>query len=63
MGSAKTFNMIVLGAYLKVKPLVEMENVLKGLKKSLPERHHKLIPINEKAIIRGMEIVKEENIV
>jgi len=61
MGSPKTFNMIVLGAYLKVKPLVEMENVLKGLKKSLPERHHKLIPMNEKAITRGMEIVKEEN--
>lgn len=62
MGSAKTFNMVVLGAYLKLKPLVKMENVLKGLKKSLPERHHKLIPMNEKAIIRGMEIVKEENI-
>ncbi len=61
MGSTKTFNMVVLGAYLKVKPLVEMENVLKGLKKSLPERHHKLIPLNEKAITRGMEIVKEEN--
>ena len=61
MGAAKTFNMVVLGAYLKVKPLVEMENVLKGLKKSLPKRHHKLIPLNEKAITRGMEIVKEEN--
>jgi len=63
MGAAKTFNMVVLGAYLKVKPLVNMENVLKGLKKSLPERHHKLIPMNEKAITRGMEIVKEENTV
>lgn len=61
MGSTKTFNMVVLGAYLKIKPIVKMENVLKGLKKSLPERHHKLIPLNEKAITRGMEIVKEEN--
>jgi len=61
MGSTKTFNMVVLGAYLKVKPIVEMENVHKGLKKSLPERHHKLIPMNEKAITQGMEIVKEEN--
>ena len=59
MKSAKTFNMIVLGAYLKIKPVVEMENVLKGLKKSLPGRHHHLIPLNEKAISRGMEIVKE----
>ncbi len=61
MGLTKTFNMIVLGAFLKVKPIVEMENILKGLKKSLPERHHKLIPMNEKAIARGMEIVKEKN--
>ena len=35
-----------------------MENVVEGLKKSLPERHHKLIPLNEKAISAGMELVK-----
>lgn len=59
MGSTRTFNMIVLGAYLKVKPLVNMDNVMKGLKKSLPERHHGMLPMNEKAILRGQEIVKE----
>ena len=35
MASIKTFNMIVLGAYLRIKPVVELENVMKGLKKSL----------------------------
>ncbi len=59
MNNTKTFNMIVLGALLKVKPLVEMENVILGLKKSLPERHHKLIPMNEEAIKRGMEIIEK----
>jgi len=59
MGNVKAFNMIVLGGYLKVKPLVNMENVIKGLKKSLPDRHHHLIPVNEKGIYRGMEIIKE----
>ncbi|TAJ15012.1 2-oxoglutarate ferredoxin oxidoreductase subunit gamma [Marinilabiliaceae bacterium JC017] len=63
MQSAKTFNMIVLGAYLKVRPVVKMENVLKGLKKSLPERHHHLIPLNEKAILRGSEIIREVSLV
>ncbi len=63
MHSVKTFNMIVLGGYLKVKPLVEMENVIAGLKKSLPERHHHLIPMNEKAIVRGTEIIKEVSMV
>jgi 2-oxoglutarate ferredoxin oxidoreductase subunit gamma len=54
-----TFNMVVLGAYIKVNPVVDFDNVIKGLVKSLPERHHHLIPQNEKAIHRGMEIVKE----
>jgi len=59
MKSPITFNMVVLGAYIKVKPVVDFDNVIKGLRKSLPERHHHLIPVNEKAIHRGMEIVKE----
>jgi 2-oxoglutarate ferredoxin oxidoreductase subunit gamma len=59
MGLSKIFNMIVLGAFLQVKPIVQLENVIKGLKKSLPDRYHHLIPANEKAITRGMEIVTE----
>lgn len=59
MNSEKTFNMIVLGGYLMVKPIVKMENIVAGLKKSLPERHHHLIPMNEKAILQGNEIIKK----
>lgn len=59
MGNPKIFNMVVLGAYLKIKPIVKMENVTKGLKKSLPERYHHLIPLNEEAIEKGIEIVQE----
>ncbi|MEA4867943.1 MAG: 2-oxoglutarate ferredoxin oxidoreductase subunit gamma [Bacteroidia bacterium] len=57
LGNAKAYNMVVLGAYLNNKKIVELENVIKGLKKSLPERHHNLIPMNEKAIKVGMEKV------
>lgn len=57
--SAKTFNMIVLGAFLKVKPIVKLENVIKGLEKSLPSRHHHLIPMNQEAIQKGMDIVNQ----
>jgi 2-oxoglutarate ferredoxin oxidoreductase subunit gamma len=53
----KAFNMLVLGSYLKIKPVVELENVIKGLEKSLPSRYHNTIPMNRKAIERGMEIV------
>ncbi len=55
MGNTKIFNMVVLGAYLKIKPIVKLDNVIKGLKKSLPERYHKLIPLNEDAITMGMK--------
>jgi len=55
MGNTKIFNMIVLGAYLKIKPIVKLENVIRGLKKSLPERYHKLIPMNEDALNKGMD--------
>jgi 2-oxoglutarate ferredoxin oxidoreductase subunit gamma len=59
MLSSKTFNMIVLGAYLKIKPVILLENILHGIKDSLPARHHHLIPVNEDALKRGMEIVEE----
>jgi 2-oxoglutarate ferredoxin oxidoreductase subunit gamma len=59
MGNPKTFNMIVMGAFLKIKPIVKMENVQRGLEKSLPERHHKLIPMNIDAIQVGMDKVEK----
>ena len=58
-GTAKVFNMMVLGGVLKLAPVVSLESVMAGLKKSLPERHHKLLPMNEKAILRGMELIRE----
>lgn len=55
--SAKSYNMIILGALLKLNPIVSVESVMQGLKKSLPERHHHLLPANREAITRGMELV------
>lgn len=57
LGNAKAYNMVVLGAFLKMKPIVTMENVIRGLKKSLPPRRHNLIPMNEEAITVGMNAV------
>ena len=58
LGQAKLFNTMILGGYLNVKPVVNMDNVMLGLKKSLPERAWRLLPENEKAIIRGGEIIQ-----
>lgn len=62
MDNTRVFNMIVLGGLLKISPVVKLENVMEGLKKSLPERHHHLLPMNEDAIRKGMELIEQEQI-
>jgi len=59
MESTKTFNMIVLGAYLKIKPVVELESVYKGLEKSIPKRYSHLLELNKVAIEEGQKIVTQ----
>ncbi len=56
--ATRTMNMIILGGFLKVKPILSIENVLLGLKETLPERHHHLLPMNEQAIKAGTELIK-----
>lgn len=59
LDNSKSFNMIVLGAFLKIKPVVDVNSILAGIKKSLPSRHHHLLPMNEAALKKGIEIVEE----
>ncbi len=58
INNQRVFNMIVLGAYLKIKDFLEFSHVVEGLEKSLPERYHHLIDANAKALKIGMDIVK-----
>lgn len=57
MKNSKTYNMILLGALLACRPVVGLDAVLKALKKTLPERHHHLLPLNEEALRKGMSLV------
>ena len=57
--NSKVFNMIVLGGLLKVCPIVSTEGLNKALFKTLPERHHGLIPLNMKAVDEGMKIIEQ----
>jgi 2-oxoglutarate ferredoxin oxidoreductase subunit gamma len=57
--NSKVFNMIVLGGLLQVAPVVSDKGVEKALKKTLPERHHHLIPLNMEAIKAGREIIEK----
>ena len=60
MKNGKVFNMIVLGGLLKVAPVVSTAGVEKALYKTLPERHHSLIPLNMQAIEEGGKIIIEK---
>ena len=59
MKNSKVFNMIVLGGLLKVAPVVSDKGVEKALFKTLPERHHDLIPLNMEAVKAGKDIIEE----
>lgn len=58
--NAKSYNMLVLGALLRLCPVVSIDNVLKGLKKTLPERHWHTLPLNEQALRHGMTLVADD---
>jgi len=58
LGNSKAANMAMLGAYIGQTGLLDLEIVQESLKNVLPERRHGLIPINEKALDKGNELVK-----
>jgi 2-oxoglutarate ferredoxin oxidoreductase subunit gamma len=60
MKNAKVFNMLVLGGFLKVCPIVSTDGLQKALFKSLPTRHHDMIPQNMQAVGVGMEIIEKQ---
>jgi 2-oxoglutarate ferredoxin oxidoreductase subunit gamma len=59
MNKKQVANMIMVGAFLQIRPILKIENILKALKKVLPERHHHTIPLNEKALLLGQQLAKE----
>ena len=59
VGNAKVYNMAVMGAYLKMKPIIKSENIDKGLAKCIPARYADLIALNKQAIEEGMKQVEE----
>ncbi|MEJ5261327.1 MAG: 2-oxoacid:acceptor oxidoreductase family protein [Ignavibacterium sp.] len=52
-------NMIMAGAFLEKRPILKIETLIEALKKALPPRRHNLIPLNEQALNRGRELVKQ----
>jgi len=59
VGSDRAANMVALGAVVEKLKFVEVDSIISSLKDNLPERHHRLIPLNEEAIKRGMDAARE----
>ena len=58
LGNPKMANMVALGGYIeRVKPL-SLDCIKEVLPKVFPERLHKIIPLNEKAIETGAEMAR-----
>jgi 2-oxoglutarate ferredoxin oxidoreductase subunit gamma len=53
LGDFRVANMVALGAFLEVEPVVKSSSVLEALKKTLPEHRRHLLPLNEKALEAG----------
>ncbi len=60
IGNRKLTNMVVVGALLVNLPEIPLEAVEAALKAHLPERHHKLLPMNYEALKRGYEEAKKQ---
>lgn len=57
LGSNKIANMVMLGAYVQREDVVNMDSVKAALPQILPARRHDLIPLNEKALEEGQDVV------
>ena len=55
LGSPKSANMVMLGAFTKKSNLVSISSVIEELKSTLKKKH-KLIEINQKALMTGYEL-------
>jgi 2-oxoglutarate ferredoxin oxidoreductase subunit gamma len=57
LNNTKVMNMVMLGSFVKITKVVKVETIWKALEQVLPERYHKLIPINKQAFEIGMSLV------
>ncbi|MFZ5596612.1 MAG: 2-oxoacid:acceptor oxidoreductase family protein [Bacillota bacterium] len=60
LGSGKVANNVILGALIELTGVVTPGAVEKSLMEVLPPHHHKMIPLNLKALEAGAELVRSQ---
>lgn len=59
LGNAKVANMVMLGAYLELTKIVDVESVLHAFLKVFGENKTHLVPLNKDALAKGAEAVRK----
>lgn len=60
LGDRKLTNMVTVGALLYRLPEMSLDDVKRSLEAHLPQRHHRLLPSNYKALDQGYAIAKQQ---
>ena len=60
LGDVRMVNMVACGAYVASTAALARESLEKALEKALPERNHRLIPANIKAIEAGAVMARKQ---
>ena len=58
LGNSKVSNMVMLGAYIELTKVVEIDSILKAFLKVFGENKTHLVPLNKEALLKGAEAVK-----
>ena len=58
LGNPRVANMVMLGAYLKTEPTVEVDSVLEAFKKVFGPSKEKFVPLNKEALQKGSSSIK-----
>jgi 2-oxoglutarate ferredoxin oxidoreductase subunit gamma len=59
LGNQQVANMVAMGGLVTAEGIISLSSLLKGLRRELPKHRHHLIPLNERAIKKGMQVVQE----
>lgn len=62
MGDVRMVNLVACGAYIGKTGALKSESLEVAMKKALPERNHKLIPANLKAMEAGAQATRDEQV-
>jgi len=58
IGNKRLTNMVMLGALLKILPVLPVESLKDSLDTHMPNRHRKLLPLNFKALQEGADFAE-----